>query len=133
MPRWKCELGRVFLQERRPFVCNCAFGSQRITRCVRAFAAVPRRAEGAFCLDRRRRAEKALESQADSLGLSSQIHFLDGGPACLTLGGMDVFCSVQTSMASTLRDEAMPPLACRGTAVGGVPALLESGQARTCW
>jgi glycosyltransferase involved in cell wall biosynthesis len=133
MPRWEWRAREGFSESDVLFVCVARFAPQKNHELLlKAFAAGPaadRRAHLVLIGDGA--LQKRLESQAESLGLSRQIHFLGLRTDIPdVLSAMDVFVlssdfegnplCVMEAMASGL------PVV--STAVGGVPALLESGK-----
>jgi len=133
MPRWEWRAREGFSESDVLFVCIARFAPQKNhALLLKSFAEGPatdRKAHLVLIGDGA--LKKRLESQAESLGLSSQIHFLGLRTDIPdVLGAMDVFVlssdfegnplCVMEAMASGL------PVV--STAVGGVPALLESGK-----
>src|SRR6266481_8826591 len=133
MPRWEWRAREGFSESDVLFVCIARFAPQKNhTLLLKSFAEGPaadRKAHLVLIGDGA--LKKRLESQAESLGLSSQIHFLGLRTDIPdVLGAMDVFVlssdfegnplSVMEAMASGL------PIV--STAAGGVPDLFERGK-----
>ena len=133
MPRWEWRAREGFSERDILFVCVARFAPQKNhALLLKAFAEGPAADQKAhLVLIGDGVLRPRLESQVEALGLSRQIHFLGLRTDIPdTLGAMDVFVlssdfegnplCVMEAMASGL------PII--STAVGGVPALLESGK-----
>jgi glycosyltransferase involved in cell wall biosynthesis len=133
MPRWEWRAREGFTESDLLFVCVARFAAQKNhALLLKAFAEGPaadRKAHLLLIGDGALR--KRLESQAQNLGLSRQAHFLGlrtDIPEILRATDVFVLSSDFEGNPLSVMEAMAAGLPIVSTAVGGVPALLESGQ-----
>jgi glycosyltransferase involved in cell wall biosynthesis len=133
MPRWEWRAREGFSESDLLFVCVARFAPQKNhALLLKAFAEGPaadRKAHLLLIGDGALR--KRLELQAENLGLSRRVHFLGlrtDIPEILRATDVFVLSSDFEGNPLSLMEAMASGLPIVSTAVGGVPALLESGE-----